>query len=442
MSPINDKERQRPGGRFQQMRAVSFDSKHDINPAIRYGVLGGGPGQLQSRLPKRGMHSSRALFPNVFAVALVASAILASAVATGSPALAQECPGDPNALGTSRVLVLQPGDFTQVGSMQYPQSLPLADKEVVLTFDDGPLPPYSNQVLDILAEQCVKVTYFLVGEMAQSHPDVVRRIYQEGHTIGTHTENHPLHMERLPVEQVRWEIDEAITHVATALGDPNHLAPFFRIPGLAQSAVIKDEAAARGLVIFSTDTVADDWHRHIKPRDIVSRAMSRLEKRGRGILLLHDIHKSTVTALPELLKELKEKGFHVVHVVPGAAGGRLATVGGPGSSTPAPEREADLADHTGATYRAGDTAVEWPEPAPRPVALTDGTELPAPDLRNLDLKNLSAAEVGTGWQPPRAVSPSSKVNPRRTTAANRFAHVRTAFRKIRKSGGGRHAETL
>ncbi len=385
----------------------------------------------------RGMQSIRAIFPNVFAFALLASV---GAFAAASPALAQGCPGKPDALGTSRVLVLEPGTLTQVGSMQYPQSLPLADKEVVLTFDDGPLPPYSNQVLDILAEQCVKVTYFLVGEMAQSHPDVVRRIYQEGHTIGTHTEDHPLHMDRLPAEQVRWEIDEAITHVATALGDPNHLAPFFRIPGLAQSAIIKDEAAARGLVIFSTDTVADDWHRHIKPGDIVTRAMSRLEKRGRGILLLHDIHKSTVTALPELLKELKEKGFHVVHVVPGTADGRIATVGGLGS--PAPEREADLADHTGATYPAGTATAEWPESAPRPVALTGETELPAPDLRNLDVKDLSAADAGMGWQPPKAVSLTSKANPRRTVTANRFAHVRTALRKIRKSGSGRRAETL
>ena len=205
------------------------------------------------------------------------------------------------------MLVLEPGGLTQVGVMQYPQTLPLADKEVVLTFDDGPLPPYSNQVLDILAEQCVKATYFLVGEMAQSFPNVVRRMYQEGHTIGTHTEDHPLRMSKLPVEKVRWEIDQGIADVAAALGDPDKVAPFIRIPGLSRSPMIEDEAAARSLVIFSSDTVADDWHRHIKPRDIVSRAMSRLEKRGKGILLLHDIHKSTVAALPEILKELKER---------------------------------------------------------------------------------------------------------------------------------------
>ena len=337
------------------------------------------------------MTSIRALFPNVFVFALAAAFSLAGVLATAPQAHAQECPGNPNALGTSRVLVLEPGGPTRVGSMQYPQSLPLADKEVVLTFDDGPLPPYSNQVLDILAEQCVKATYFLVGQMAQSYPDVVRRIYQEGHSIGTHTEDHPLRMHKLPVEQIRSEIDEAITHVATALGDPNHLAPFFRIPGLDRSDLIEAEAAARSLVIFSTDTVADDWHRHIKPRDIISRAMTRLEKRGRGILLLHDIHKSTVAALPELLKELKEKGFHLVHVIPAETPGRIETVAEPQSQPSAPPMPADLADASGTAYRVGAAAVEWPAP-PAVAARTDETELPAPDLQNLDVKDFSAAD--------------------------------------------------
>jgi peptidoglycan-N-acetylglucosamine deacetylase len=379
----------------------------------------------------RGMQSIRALFPSVFSFALFASAFWASAAA--SPAMAQECAGKPDALGTGRILVLGPGGPTQVGSMQYPQSLPLADKEVVLTFDDGPLPPYSNQVLDILAEQCVKVTYFLVGEMAQSYPDVVRRIYQEGHTIGTHTEDHPLRMHKLPVEKVRWEIDEGMTHVAIALGDPNHLSPFFRIPGLDRSDVIEAEAAARSLVIFSTDTVADDWHRHIKPRDIVSRAMTRLEKRGRGILLLHDIHKSTVAALPELLKELKDKGFRVVHVVPSETPGRIETVGEPFATS----MPADLADASGAAYRAGTAAVEWPAP-PAAAAPTDETELPAPDLQNLDIKDFSSGDGRIGWPLSTASSLSFRSHAHRTLAASRSAHVRTALRKLRKFGNGKH----
>jgi peptidoglycan/xylan/chitin deacetylase (PgdA/CDA1 family) len=390
---------------------------------------------------QRGMNSIRASFPKFFVFVIAAAAGLAGVLATASAARAQQCPGHPDALGTSRVLVLEPGELTQVGVMQYPQSLPLADKEVVITFDDGPLPPYSNQVLDILAEQCVKATYFLVGEMARSFPNVVRRIYQEGHTIGTHTEDHPLRMQKLPVEKVRWEIDQGIADVGAALGDRNEVAPFIRIPGLARSPMIEDEAAARSLVIFSSDTVADDWHRHIKPHDIVSRAMTRLEKRGKGILLLHDIHKSTVAALPELLKELKEKGFRVVHLIPGAAAQRIETVSKPGSPTAVGPMPADLAESTGATYRGGTAAVEWPNP-PGPAAQADETELPAPDLQNLDLKDLNAADMRIEWPRSRTFSLSVRSHAHRTLAANRSAHVHTALRKIRKSGNGRHAETL
>ncbi len=198
-------------------------------------------------------------------------------------------------------------------------ALPLSDKEVVLTFDDGPVPRYSNQILDILAAQCVKATFFLVGEMAHAHPSTVRRIFAEGHTIGTHSEDHPLRFDRLPTSLVEWEIDKGILDVGAALGDPSQVAPFFRVPGLARSEVIESELAARLLVDFSSDTVADDWHHSVSPKKIIALAMKRLEARGKGILLLHDIHAATVAALPGLLKELKQKGFHVVHVVPAAA---------------------------------------------------------------------------------------------------------------------------
>jgi len=270
---------------------------------------------------------------------LVTCGFVVSAVAVVSflaPARAEECPGNPNALGTSRVLTL-PADLKQVGLMQYPQTLPLADKEVVLTFDDGPLPPNSSKVLDILAAQCVKATFFLVGEMAREHPGAVRRIHDEGHTIGTHTEDHPLRMRKLTVEKLRWEIDQGIADVTAALGDAKNLAPFFRIPGLERSPAIDEELAARSLVVFSSDTVADDWHRHIRPTDIIARALKRLEARGKGILLLHDIHPATVKALPGLLKDLKDKGFHVVHIIP--AGSETVSLPSPPvarSATPRP----------------------------------------------------------------------------------------------------------
>jgi hypothetical protein len=120
----------------------------------------------------------------------------------------------------------------------------------------------------------------------------------------------------LPIDKMRHEIDDGIAEVGAALGDPRGVAPFFRVPGLARSDVLENELAARSLVVFSSDTVADDWHHRIKPIQIVTLALRRLEARGRGILLLHDIHPTTVAALPGLLKELKDNGFHVVQVVP------------------------------------------------------------------------------------------------------------------------------
>lgn len=178
------------------------------------------------------------------------------------------------------------------------------------------MPRYSNQVLDILAAQCVKATFFLVGEMARAHPSTVRRIFAEGHTIGTHSEDHPLRFGKLPAQLVEWEIDKGIIDVGAALGDPKEIAPFFRVPGLGRSDVIESELAARLLVDFGSDTVADDWHPRISPKKIITLAMNRLEARGKGILLLHDIHPATVSALPGLLRELKEQGFRVVQVVP------------------------------------------------------------------------------------------------------------------------------
>jgi peptidoglycan/xylan/chitin deacetylase (PgdA/CDA1 family) len=283
-----------------------------------------------------------------FVLSLVfgATASVMAAVNASASAWAEACPGNPDALGTSRILVVDPGQFSRIGLMQYPQSLPLADKEVVLTFDDGPLPRYSNPILDILAAQCVKATYFLIGSMAREFPATVRRMREAGHTIGTHSENHPSRMNRLPIDKVRAEIDQGIADVGAALWDARDLAPFFRIPGLNRSDAIEAELASRSLVVFSSDTVADDWHRRIRPVDIVRLAMSRLEARGRGILLLHDIHATTVAALPELLKRLKEEGFHIVHVVPGSAA-QIAVAAAPprGAASEAAHEPPDDAPH-------------------------------------------------------------------------------------------------
>jgi peptidoglycan/xylan/chitin deacetylase (PgdA/CDA1 family) len=230
-------------------------------------------------------------------------------------ALAADCPGHPDALGTSRTLVVDPREHRLLGTMQYRETLPLADHEVVLTFDDGPLPHNSNQILEILASQCVKATFFTIGRMAQSFPEGVRKLRDAGHTIGTHTQNHPLNMNSMPIERAQKEIDDGIVSVKAALGDDAAPAPFVRIPGLMRADAVEDYAASQGLQLWSADFPADDW-RHISPSRVYDLAISRIEAKGKGILLLHDIQARTIAALPRILNELKARGYHIVHVVP------------------------------------------------------------------------------------------------------------------------------
>jgi peptidoglycan/xylan/chitin deacetylase (PgdA/CDA1 family) len=230
-------------------------------------------------------------------------------------ASAADCPGHPDALGTSRTLVVDPREHPRIGTMQYPETLPLEDHEVVLTFDDGPLPRNSNQILEILASQCVKATFFTVGRMAQASPEGVRKLRDAGHSIGSHTQNHPLRMNRMSIERAKQEIDDGIASVKSALGDDTALAPFLRIPGLARATAVEDYLASEGIQVWSADFPADDW-RHVSPSRVYDLAINRLEDKGRGILLLHDIQPRTVVALPRILNELKARGYRIVHVVP------------------------------------------------------------------------------------------------------------------------------
>src|SRR6202795_1696740 len=230
-------------------------------------------------------------------------------------ASAADCPGHPDALGTSRTLVVDPKAHPHIGTMQYAETLPLRDHEVVLTFDDGPLPRNSNQILDILASNCVKATFFEIGRMAQAYPEGVRKLVAAGHSVGTHTQNHPLTMNHMPIDRARQEIDGGIASVKSALGDDAALDPFFRIPGLMRAEAVEDYLASQGIQVWSADFLADDW-RHISSARVYDLAIKRLEETGKGILLLHDIQARTAAALPRILHEMKVRGYHIVHVVP------------------------------------------------------------------------------------------------------------------------------
>jgi peptidoglycan/xylan/chitin deacetylase (PgdA/CDA1 family) len=317
-------------------------------------------------------------------------------------AAAADCPGHPDAIGTSRTIVVDPREHPRIGTMQYPETLPLRDHEVVLTFDDGPLPRYSNQVLQILADQCVKAVFFEIGKQAQESPEGVRKLAAAGHTIGTHSQTHPLTFQKMPVEKARQEIDDGIASVSAALEDPSVLAPFFRIPGLLRAEGVEDYLASRGIQVWSADFPADDWH-HISSMRVFQTAMKRLEAKGKGILLLHDIHERTVAALPRLLRELKVRGFHIVEVVP-ATPTRPAT----------PTEPQEWRQHPDAVPTA-----RW-QAVPSFVSAETAT-LPAPALSDFVAPNgalLLAAEpferVRVGGKPPETSWPRPAATPTET----------------------------
>jgi peptidoglycan/xylan/chitin deacetylase (PgdA/CDA1 family) len=237
---------------------------------------------------------------------------------TTAPAFAAECPGHPDALGTSRTLVVDPREHPRIGTMQYRETLPLKDHEVVLTFDDGPLPKYSNQVLQILADECIKATFFIIGEQAKANPEGVRKLVAAGHTVGTHSMTHPLTMDRMPLDKAEAQINGGIEWTSAAMTDPSKLAPFFRIPGLMRADGVENLLISRGIQVWSADFPADDW-RHVSPDRVYQLAIQRLEAKGKGILLLHDIQARTVAALPKIIRELKARGYRIVHVVPATA---------------------------------------------------------------------------------------------------------------------------
>jgi peptidoglycan-N-acetylglucosamine deacetylase len=354
---------------------------------------------------------------------------------TSQTASATDCPGHPDAIGTSRTLVVDPRAHPRIGTMQYPETLPLRDHEVVLSFDDGPLPRNSDQILEILAEQCVKANFFLVGQMARTYPEGVRKLREAGHTIGTHTQDHPLTMNKMPIDRAREEIDEGIASAKAALGDDGSaVGPFFRIPGLLRAEDVEDYLGSLGIQIWSADFLADDW-KHISAARVYDLAMERIEAKGRGILLLHDIQARTVAALPRILHELKARGYHIVHVV-AATPDRPATPTEPQEWLPHPASETVAIAH-------------WPKP-PDFVFANPG-RLPAPARSDFDGRSgalvpksepfdLAGPHGHEGWPTPSPFVTISAGPSLPVPAASVFAIPEKSYAILFSAAPGRAAE--
>jgi peptidoglycan/xylan/chitin deacetylase (PgdA/CDA1 family) len=249
-------------------------------------------------------------FVDVLAAALVA------ATASTAAAKAADCPR-PGTTGTSRILAVDAATTPRVGLKQFPQTLPLADHEVVLTFDDGPWPATTSKVLTALAKECVLASFFLIGKPASEHPELVRRIAAEGHTIGHHTWTHRS-LKRIPSSQTTGEIDKGISAVETALHGAATTVPstpFFRFPGFESTPATLDLLKSRGIVVFGADLWASDWN-PMTPAQELKLVTDRLKIAGRGIILFHDPKARTVAMLPTFLRFLHDNHYRVVHVVP------------------------------------------------------------------------------------------------------------------------------
>jgi len=243
-------------------------------------------------------------------VHLLLFAALASMPRAG---VAADCP--PDALGTARVLTVDAGTTPRVGRKHFPATLPLAAKEVVLTFDDGPWPGTTSHVLDVLKRECVRATFFLLGRNVAAHSALVRREIAEGHTVATHTYAHPL-LSHMPVGRAEAEIDRGIAAANTALGNAGPVAPFFRFPGFASNAALLDRLEKRGVVVFGADLWASDWN-PMSPGQELALVLQRLHASNGGIVLFHDTQAKTAAMLPEFLRELKRRGYRIVHVAAG-----------------------------------------------------------------------------------------------------------------------------
>ncbi|MEQ1713307.1 MAG: polysaccharide deacetylase family protein [Hyphomicrobium sp.] len=216
-------------------------------------------------------------------------------------------------LGVSRIVEIDTSGGPLFGdiSKQAKEDRFLAPREVVLTFDDGPMPWITRSILDTLDRHCTRATFFSVGRMAMAYPATVREVVARGHTLASHTYSHPLNIARLKPDRSVDEIERGFAAIALAAGQP--IAPFFRFPGLSDSPALLDHLQTRGIAAFTVDVVSDDSFISDAGR-LAKLTLARIEAKQGGIVLFHDIKASTAKALPVILTELKARGYKIVHM--------------------------------------------------------------------------------------------------------------------------------
>ena len=213
---------------------------------------------------------------------------------------------NPNALGVSRVVEIDTTGGPGFGFEHFKAYDFLQDHEIVLTFDDGPWPGHTPAVLKALADQCTKAVFFPIGKHAGWHPEIMKQVAAAGHTVGSHTWSHK-DLSKLSEQEGKDEIEKGIAAVSIALGN-KPVGPFFRFPALRHPPELVKYLGERNVGIFSTDMDSFDFKMR-KPEQVIASVMKKLEKHGKGIILMHDFQQATAHAAPELLKKLKDGGL-------------------------------------------------------------------------------------------------------------------------------------
>lgn len=282
---------------------------------IRAPLLKSGPRRRAAGCGITGTRTRRAARVAVSVAAGLAWAALVVSNLSGPVSAAESCDGK---LGTARTLTVDTTSAPRFGTKSYPSTLPLGPREVVLTFDDGPFGRTTDAVLAALDAECVKATFFVVGRQAAARPDQLRRIAAAGHTIAHHSMTHPV-MTTIPFETGRADIEQGwrtVDRILYGRDGQRPVVPFFRFPGFAPTPELAAWLQDRQIATFGADFWGSDWQ-PTTPDALLAQVLDRLERRGGGILLLHDIHAHTAAMVPPLLTALKARGYKVVHIVPG-----------------------------------------------------------------------------------------------------------------------------
>lgn len=252
-------------------------------------------------------------------VSIVLKFVVAALLAGIVSAHAEDCPR-PGTLGTARVLTVDPKTYPRVGTQSFPDTLPLQDHEIVLTFDDGPNPPTTSKILAALAKECVHATFFMIGQSAAAHPALVKQMAAAGHTIAHHTLAHA-DLKNIAHDKAVEQIDRGIAADELALNGKVTTVPttpFFRFPYFESTPALLDLLQSRGIAVFGADFWASDWNK-MTPEQELALITSRTKAAGKGIILFHDTKAQTAAMLPDFLRYLRENNFKVVHIVPPAS---------------------------------------------------------------------------------------------------------------------------